>query len=219
MLAMMNKVSVGRGLLVLTCLLLPGMAGFPQAQPTSAVQPATKTFVTVSFNAVVLQTAEAQRDLGALQTKFAPRQAQLQALNSEVDSLRKQLTDPATKLTDAERALRTQSLDSKEKQLQREAEDFRSDSEGESQQVYQRIAQKVYAFLQTYAQQHGYSAVIERGSDTAPIVWYAAANMDITDQLIKAYNAQAGAATSATPSYGDPAKSSPPLPESPTPQP
>ncbi|HZD51348.1 MAG TPA: OmpH family outer membrane protein [Silvibacterium sp.] len=215
---MMNKVAVGRGLLVLTYVLLRGMAGFPQAQPAQA-QPATKTFVTVNFNAVVLQTAEAQRDLGALQTKFAPRQAQLQALNNEIDSLRKQLTDPAAKLTDAERALRTQTLDSKEKQLQREAEDFRSDSEGESQQVYQRIAQKVYAFLQTYAQQQGYSAVIERGSDASPIVWYAAANMDITDQLIKAYNAQAGTATSETPSHGSPPKSSPSLPESPKPQP
>ena len=85
---------------------------------------------------------------------------------------------------------RQRSLESKEKQLQRQAEDFKNDSESESQQVFQRVAQKVYAFLQAYAQQHGYSAVIERGSDAAPVVWFAAADMDITDQLVKAYNAQ-----------------------------
>ncbi len=74
---------------------------------------------------------------------------------------------PASNLSDPERATRARSLESKEKELQRQAEDFKNDSQSESQQVFQRVAQKVYAFLQTYSQQHGYSAVIERGSDAA----------------------------------------------------
>ena len=152
----------------------------------------TEHLVTVSFNTAVLQTAEAQRELGALQTKYAPRQTQLQALNDEVESLRKQLSDGAAKLTDAEKELREKSLDSKEKQLQREAEDFRNDSQADSQQVYQRIAQKIYAFLQVYSQRNGFSIVVERGSDASPVVWYEAKNMDITEELIKAYNAEAG---------------------------
>jgi outer membrane protein len=155
--------------------------------------------VTLSFNVAVLQTAEAQKEMGALKAKFAPRQAQLQTLNDEVEGLRKQLSDTET-------TARQRSLESKEKQLQRQAEDFKNDSESESQQVFQRVAQKAYAFLQTYAQQHGYSAVIERGSDAAPVVWFAAADMDITDQLVKAYNAQ---------SSGSAAK--PVLPETPLP--
>ena len=79
------------------------------------------------------------------------------------------------------------------------------------QQVFQTVAQKLYAFLQAYAQQHGHSAVIGRGSDAAPVVWYAAGNLDITDQLVKAYNAQASAA-----SLGSPAKPAKNLPETPS---
>jgi outer membrane protein len=169
---------------------VPILAVVSQAQPSPS-QPITQNIATVSFNAAVLQTAEAQKELGTLQTKFAPRQAQLQALNDEVEALRKQLSD--NKLSDPERETRQQSLNQKEKQLQRQTEDFRNDSQTESQQIFQRIAQKVYAFLQTYAQQQGYSVVVERGSDTAPVVWYAANNLDITEQLIKAYNAQSGA--------------------------
>ncbi len=203
---------------VLFSLCVAALSSFAHSQ----TQTASQNFATVNFNAVVLQTAEAQRDLAALQSRFAPRQAQLQALNDQVDALRKQLADPAGKLSEAERAARTQSLESKDKQLQREAEDFRSDSQNESQQVFQRIAQKVYAFLQTYSQQHSYSAVIERGSDASPVVWYAADNVDITVQLIKAYNAQAGAATSRTPNNPNSTESPKlpqPLPESPTPKP
>jgi outer membrane protein len=171
-----------------------------------AQAPVSQKIVTVSFNAAVLQTAEAQKDMGALKAKFAPRQAQLQTLNDEVEALRKQLSDPANKLSDTEMATRQRSLESKEKQLQRQAEDFKNDSDSESQQAFQRVAQKLYAFLQAYSQQHGYSAVIERGSDAAPVVWFVAADMDITDQLVKAYNA---------PSPGSAAK--PALPESPLP--
>ncbi len=184
-----------------------------QAQAPQS-QPAAQNIVTLSFNAAVIQTAEAQRELGALETRFAPRQAQLKALNDEVEALRKQISNTNDKLTDTERETREQTLDKKEKQLQRQAEDFRNDSQSESQQVFQTVAQKLYAFLQTYAQQHGYSAVIERGSDAAPVVWYAAGNLDITDQLVKAYNAQASTA-----SPGSPAKPAKNLPETPSPHP
>jgi outer membrane protein len=201
--------------LVLLCVSGVTSVAHPQASPSQA-----QNIVTVSFNAAVLQTAEAQKSLSALEARYAPKQKQLQALNDEVEGLRKQLADTSSNLSDSERATRTQSLESKEKQLQREAEDFKSDSQSESERVFQRVATKVYAFLQTFSQQHGYTAVIERGSDAYPVVWYAASNLDITDQLIKAYNAQTEGASSTPangPAHGDAPKSSKSLPDSPAP--
>jgi outer membrane protein len=160
---------------------------------------AEESIVTINFNSVVIQTSEAQKQLGVLQAKFAPRQAQLKALNDDVETLRKELGSDSAKLSDADRAAHEQSLENKERQLQRQAEDFRTDSQNESQEVLQAVSQKVYAFLQKYAQQHGYSVVIERGSDTAPVVWYAADNLDITQELVKAYNEQLPAAPAASP--------------------
>jgi outer membrane protein len=186
---------LGAVLLLLSIATL-AIASWAQAPPS---QPITQNIVTVSFNAAVLQTAEAQKEMGALQTRFAPRQAQLKALNDEVEALRKQISNPSDKLSDTEMATHAQALENKEKQLQRQAEDFRNDSQSESQEVFQRVAQKVYAFLQAYSQQHGYSAVIERGSDAAPVVWYAANNMDITEQMVKAYNAQSGSTPAGSP--------------------
>jgi outer membrane protein len=203
--------------LVLLC--VPGVTSMAQAQ-ASPTQAKTQNIVKVSFNAAVLQTAEAQKSLSALEARYAPKQKQLQALNDEVENLRKQLADTSSNLSDAERATRARSLESKEKELQRQAEDFKSDSQSESQQVFQRVAAKVYAFLQTFSQQHGYSAVIERGSDAYPVVWYAANNLDITDELIKAYNAQAEGASSAPangPVHGGASKSSKSLPDNPSP--
>ena len=164
-----------------------------------AAKPAAQNIVTVSFNYVVLHTAEAQKALSALQAQFAPRQAQLQELNDEVEALRKKIEGANEKASDTEKATSAETLDRKEKQLQRQADDFRQDSQTESQQVFQRVAQKVFAFLQTYAQQHGYSAVIERGTNASPVVWYVANNMDITEQVTKAYDAQSVAVTPQAP--------------------
>jgi outer membrane protein len=192
-----------RWLAFLCC--IPCLTG--AAQTSSSAGPAKpQNLATVSFNAVVLQTAEAQKSLGALQTKFAPKEEHLKALNGEVETLRKQLAANSGS-DEAERTSRERSLETKERQLQREADDFKADSQSESEQIYQRIAQKVYAFLQGYSQQHGYTLVIERGSDASPVVWYAAANTDITDEVIKAYNLQTG---------DDGAKSGKPLPNAPT---
>jgi outer membrane protein len=203
--------------LVLLCVL--GVTSVVQAQ-ASPGQAKLQNIVTVSFNAAVLQTAEAQKSLSVLEARYAPKRKQLKALNDEVERLRKQLADTSSSLSEAERATRAQSLESKEKELQREAEDFKSDSQSESEQIFQRVATKVYAFLQTFSQQHGYTAVIERGSDAYPVVWYIAGNLDITDELIKAYNAQAEGASPApanAPAHGASPKSSKPLPDNPTP--
>lgn len=180
---------------------------------TPPIRENVQHIVTVNFNAVAIQTAEAQRDLNALQAKLAPRQAALKTLNDEVEALRKRIDNTGDKLSDTERLTETRALDSKEKQLQREAEDFKNDSQNESQQIFQRVGQKVFAFLQTYSKQHAYSAVIERGSDANPVVWYAAPNIDITDDLIKAYDAQAGIRPiSSDPNQRNPAKSPPSQP-------
>jgi outer membrane protein len=203
--------------LVLLC--VSSLTGVAHAQ-ASLGEGKPQNIVTVSFNAAVLQTAEAKKNLSALETRYAPRQKQLQTLNDEVESLRRQLADTRNNHSDAERASRARSLESKEKGLQREAEDFKTDSQSESEQVFQRVAQKVYAFLQTFSQQHGYSAVIERGSDAYPVIWYAISNIDITDELIKAYNAQPEGASSAPanpPAHSISPKSSKPLPDGPSP--
>jgi outer membrane protein len=174
--------------LLLAATLAPALV----AQETAA--PAAGGIVTLSFNAAVLQTAEAQKELAALQTKYGPRQTQLKALSDQVADLQKQLQTTGDKLSDSERASREQTLSAREKQLQRDSEDFKTDSQSDSQQVMQSVAQKVYAFLQTYAKQRGYSMIVERGTDQSPVVWYVADSQDITEALVKAYNAQSGVA-------------------------
>jgi outer membrane protein len=173
-------------------------AGAQAQARTEAATGALQNAVTISFNAAVLQTNEAQRSLGDLEKKLAPREAHIKALNEEVDGLKKQMSTTGDKLADAERTTRLQAIDSKQKQLQREMEDYKNDSQTEAQQAFQAVAQKVYTFLQEYAQKNGYRFVLERGAAENPVVWYAAENTDITAAVVQAYNAKSGIAAPAT---------------------
>jgi outer membrane protein len=153
-------------------------------------------YVTVGFNAAVLQTVEAKHIFSDLQAKFAPRQTHLQQLNVQISSLKKQISDHSSSLSEADRSAKMRTLDSEERQLQRDTDDFKSDTDGASQEAFQSVAQKLYAFLQEYAKQHAYTLVIDRGSDAAPVIWYAAESADITAELVKAYDLR-GSATPA----------------------
>ena len=81
----------------------------------------------------VAQTNEGQRNFADLQKKYEPKRQQLKTLSDEVDNLTKQLQAQGDKLSDAERATRTKTIDDKKKQLDRDAEDAQNDFQQEMQ--------------------------------------------------------------------------------------
>lgn len=161
--------------------------------------PEEPRIATLNFNAAVLGTIEAQKSLSTIQKKYAPREEQLEKLNTDIETSKKALSDNSANLTDAARGRQLQDIETKEKQLQREAEDLKGDAQAESQQAFQQVAQKVFSFLELFSKQHQYEAVLERGTDAAPVVWYAPSNVDITDQIIKGYDAKSGVTPNALP--------------------
>jgi outer membrane protein len=194
---------------VLSMCLFLGSLNCRAAQSASAATDGAQipAIVTIIFSAVVLQTNEAQVEVNRLQSQFAARENHLRELNNEIEAQKKEVTAASDKLSDQERAKRVKAIEDKDKQLQRDTEDLRNDSQSESVRVYQSIAQKVYAFLQEFAEKHGYSYVLERGTPENPVVWFALKSNDITDAVVQAYNAKSGIAAPVPAAKGSPASS------------
>lgn len=163
------------------------------AQTPAAPAGATKVAV-VAFQAAVAQTNEGQRNFADLQKKFEPKRQQLKAISDEVDGLKKQLQAQGDKLSDAERAAKAKTIDEKEKQLQRSAEDAQNDYQQEMREVYNTLASKVYDVMATYAQQQGYTVVLDvsASQEQAPTVLWAADSTVITKAVVDAYNTKSG---------------------------
>lgn len=181
-------------LLALTLTLASGLvlSAAAQTTPAPAAAPAGPAKIAViAFQVAVVQTNEGQRNFADLQKKYEPKRQQLKTLNDEVDSLTKQLQAQGDKLSDAERVSRAKAIDDKKKQLERQAEDAQNDFQSETQEIYNGLASKVYDVLASYAQQQGYTLVLDVAQQQNPVL-YASESTNITRQIIEAYNLKSG---------------------------
>jgi outer membrane protein len=165
-----------------------------QTSPAAAEPAAPAKVAVIAFQAAVGQTNEFQRNFADLQTKYEPKRTQLKKMADEIAALEKELQTQGDNLSDTERARRTKTIDEKKKLAQRFAEDAQNDLQGEMQEVYNGVAAKVYDVLSSYAQQQGYTLVVDgSGSQQqAPVVLYASPSTDITKAVVEAYNLKSG---------------------------
>lgn len=190
----------------IACLVVSGLGLSALAQTAAAATPAgtdgttavaptgTTKIAVINFQAAVFQTNEGRRNISELQKKFDPKRTQLKAQADEIDTLKKQLQASGDKLSDAERESRTQSIDQKEKSLQRDGEDASNDYSQQMQAAYQQLAEKVYGVVQSYATQNGFGVVLDASASQQqlPTVLWASQSTDITKAVIDAYNAKSG---------------------------
>jgi len=153
--------------------------------------PANAKIAIIAFQQAVAATNEGQRNFGQLRVKFEPKQAQLKAQSDEIDSLKKQLQDAGTTLSEPERDSRLRIIDEKTKSLQRSAEDAQNEASGAMNDMYQQLAQKVYAVLDTYANQNKFTLVLDTSAQQTPVLW-ANGSADITKAVVDAYNVKSG---------------------------
>lgn len=180
-----------RSLALISTLAL-GFALSASAQTSPAAAPAGPAKIAViAFQVAVAQTNEGQRNFADLQKKYAPREAQLKALGQEIETLTKQLQTQGDKLSEDERAARAKVIDDKKKKAQRDLEDAQNDMNSEMQEMYNGLASKVYDVLNSYAQQQGYTLVLDMAQQQTPVLW-ANDSTNITRAVIDAYNVKSG---------------------------
>jgi outer membrane protein len=162
-----------------------------QTSPAPAAPAAPAKIAVIAFQVAVGQTNEGQRNFADLQKKYAPKEEQLKNLNDDIETLTKQLQTQGDKLSEVERASRAKTIDEKKKKLDREAEDARNDFQQEMQDMYNGLASKVYDVLEAYAQQQGYTIVLDVAQQQTPVL-YATESTNITKAVIDAYNLKSG---------------------------
>jgi outer membrane protein len=163
----------------------------------------------IAFEQAVFATNEGQKAVQDVQKKYEPKKAQIDTLAQEVESLKKQLQSAPATLSDEERATRLKNIDTKEKQLNRDAEDANNSYQAEVQEAYGKVARKVSATVQNYVAQNGYTLLLDVSNQQNSNVMWASQNpnIDITLAVVNAYNASSGVAAPppSAPSAGAPA--------------
>ena len=165
----------------------PAAAVAPQAIPAKVA--------IVAFEQAVVATNEGQRSVAEVQKKYEPKKSQIESQGAEVDSLKKQLQALPASAPDDQRASLIKNIDTKDKALQRDAEDAQNAYQSDLQEAYGKVAQKVGATAVKYAQDNGFTLMLNVGGQQQanPVLWFAQPT-DITQAVINAYNTSSGVA-------------------------
>jgi len=169
----------------------------------------------VSIQEAILSTAEGKKSMADLQKKYQPRQQEIQNEQRDIQAISDQLQKQAATLGDEEQRRLNRYLEEKQKVLKRATEDYQADTAADRDEMFRRIGQKMVKVIQDFAPKNGYSLVM--GSDQVPI-YFAASEVDLTDQIVKLYDAAypADAPTSggpATPGTRTPSTAKPSAPK------
>jgi outer membrane protein len=190
----------------------------PATAPTTTAHTAPATLQVVTAKIAVIEyeqataaTNEGQRALQALQKKYEPQKTQLQTLQTEIESLTKQLQSAPATMSDEERASRARTIDLKQKQLQRDGDDATAAFNAEMQETLGAVAKKLGPVVIKYVQDNGYTMLLDNtgAQGGLSVLWTQPGTTDISQAVVDAYNTSSGVGAPAVPSAPSAARPKP----------
>lgn len=158
----------------------------PAAPPKPTGPPPTRIAI-INIQQAILATKEGQKASGELQTKFNPRKTDLEKRQNDIVSLQDQLKKGGSTMSEVAKDKLMRDIDSGNKSLNRDAEDFNSDIEQEQSKTMQEMGNKLMAILDQYAAQNGYAVILDVSNQQSPVFW-ADASTNITGDIVKLYD-------------------------------
>lgn len=168
---------------VLLCLLVYPALARSQEQPAAA----SSKIGLINIQEAIAATAEGKKAIGEIQKKYEPRRNDLERQDQEIKALQDQLQKGATTLADEERVRLNRELDEKQRLFKRAQEDAQADYQNDNQEAIRRIGQKMVRVINDYAKQNGFALVMDPAAANVPV--YYAPGLDITDPIVKRYDA------------------------------
>ena len=180
-------------LVVLACA-LAGSAAFGQDGNKIAI---------INMQDALMRTQEGQELMRELQKKYGPTRQRLESQRQELQSLRDQLSRGANTMSDEARRKLTREIQSKERSMQRDAEDAQQEFTETQQKASGAMGQKLIAVIDKHAKANGFSIVFDISAPQSPVL-FALNEILITNDIIALYDqanpvADAPAAPAAAP--------------------
>ena len=168
----MSRIHGIRALSVCSGLLFMGVAASAQ----------TKVAV-INLQRAVLESEEIQKASAAMESKYKPRQQEIEKIQKDLQAIQQQLQAGAGKLTPQAEADLTAQGQRKQRDLQRLGDDLQADVNAERSEVLGKSSQKMGDVVKKLAEEKGYDVVVD-----SQYTWYFKAALDITAEALAAFN-------------------------------
>jgi outer membrane protein len=171
----------------------------------------------ISIQGAIAATKDGQKAIAELDSKAAPKRKELDQKQTDINTLKDQLSKGSNTLSEATKAELYKNIQQKTTSLQRDFEDAQADMDQEQQKILQQLGQKILAVIERYARDNGYAMVVDVSSPQTPVM-YASPSIDITKEIIDLYDKNSATMSSPAP-VNKPATPVVPTPKPNTPKP
>jgi outer membrane protein len=184
----------------------------PEAKPADQAAPAAGLKIgVINFQAAMGNTQEGRKALQDLETQFAPRRAELEKVQRELNDLQNQLRTQGNTLSDEARVQLIRQGEQKRKLAQRLSQDIQDDAQDAQEELVNRLGTKLKRIIDLYGADKGFHLILDYSQSNA-VAFFAPAT-DVTDEVVRLYD-QAYPVQAA-----QPAQPSAPRPAAPRPNP
>jgi outer membrane protein len=160
-----------------------------RAQGAAPAAAAGGKIAVLNVRQAIVTTAEGKQASAELQSQFAPRQNEMEALNKQINDIRQQLAANQTTWSDEQKAKAQTQGQRLAAQLERKNTELQTDVNDAQGEVVDRIGRKMMEVLDRFARDNGYVAVFDSSAQNSPII-YASNNVDVTQDIIRLYDQQ-----------------------------
>ncbi|MBZ5641646.1 MAG: OmpH family outer membrane protein [Acidobacteriia bacterium] len=199
----------------IAALALLSLAPVPGARAQAAAATAAPVKIAIiNMRNAIIATAEGKQAQAQLQSQFAPRQADLQNTQKQIEDLQRKMSEGARTLSDDEKGKMQREGELLTRRLQRNNDDLNEELNAAQGEVVDGIGRKLLDVLDRYARENGFTIVLDTSAQGSPVV-YGSSGSDITQDIVRlydqAYPVKAGAAApAAKPATPAPAKKTTP---------
>ncbi len=141
----------------------------------------------VDLQRALSETNEGKRAKAKLKKDFDKKQEKLTEKQKQVKKLKESLQSGAAMMTDDAKRKKAIELQKQMADLQQTYMTMQRDLAQKESKATQKIFKKMEKILDKIAKEKGYDLILEKSQSS---VLYAKKSMDLTDELIKRYNAQ-----------------------------
>jgi outer membrane protein len=163
----------------------------------------------IHVQAAILGTKDGKKAGEELNAKFSQRKAELDKKQAAIDQLKEQLQKGSATMSEDAKSKLMRTIDGDTTKLKRDTEDAQADMEQEEGKIFNELGSKLYAIVEKYAKDNGYTMIIDVSGQQQP-VWWASDSINITNEVVALYDKAApagpsGAAAPKGPAGGAPA--------------
>jgi outer membrane protein len=143
----------------------------------------------VDIQRVIARSAGGAAAREQVEREKATMQKEMEGKRLELEKLREEIEKKGSLMTADARREKQEAFDRKRRDAARLADDYQKELEKKEQALLQKVLQDLSGVIERVGKERGYYLIVEK---RGAVVLYAAAEADLTDEVIRAYDQQAG---------------------------